>query len=48
MIRELRKFANGNGGLRDADLRSENPALYGAALRLFRNLNAARRVVQKA
>jgi len=47
VVRELRKFANGNGGLRDADLRSENPALYGAALRLFRNLNAARRVVEK-
>jgi len=47
VIRELKKFANGNGGLRDADLRAENPALYGAALRHFRNLNTARRVVEK-
>src|SRR6185503_4682398 len=48
VIRELRRFANGNGGVRDADLRSENPALYGAALRLFRNLNTARRAVERA
>jgi hypothetical protein len=47
VIRELKRFANGNGGLRDADLRSENPALYGAALRHFKNLNTARRVVGK-
>jgi len=48
VVRELRKFAGHNGGLRDADLRSENPALYGAALRHFKNLATARRMVGKA
>lgn len=48
VIRELNQFARHNGGLRDADLRSENPALYGAALRHFKNLNNARRMVGKA
>ncbi len=45
VMRELRRFAGQNGGLRDADLRSENPALYGAALRLFKNLSSARKAV---
>jgi len=47
VVRELRRFAGRNGGLRDADLRSENPALYGAALRLFKNLTSARKAVGK-
>src|SRR5882672_2120050 len=47
VIRELKRFANSNGGLRDADLRSENPALYGAALRHFKNLSTAKRAVGK-
>jgi len=40
-------FAGQNGGLKDADLRVGNPALYGAALRLFKNLASARRAVGK-
>src|SRR5947208_1883706 len=47
VVRELRRFARQNGGLRDADLRSDNPALYGAALRLFKNLTSARKAVGK-
>jgi hypothetical protein len=47
VIRELGQFSRRNGGLRDADLRADNPALYGAALRHFKNLNNARRMVLK-
>ncbi|HEV8292148.1 MAG TPA: hypothetical protein VGP94_09495 [Tepidisphaeraceae bacterium] len=47
VMRELKKFSSHNGGLRDADLRNDNPALYGAALRLFKNLATARKAVEK-
>jgi hypothetical protein len=45
VVRELRKFSQRHGGLRDADLRFGNPALYGAALRVFKDLATARKAI---
>jgi hypothetical protein len=47
VLRELKKFHDHYGGLRDADLRQSAPALYGAALRTFKTLAAARRAVKR-
>ena len=42
VAQELKAFARKHRGLADADLRRQAPALYGAALRFFRTLAAAR------
>ncbi len=47
VVRELKTFGNKMGRLKDADLRQKNPALYGAVLRLFKSLDAARRAISK-
>ena len=47
VIKELKNFAARYGRLKDADLRADNPPLYGAALRFFKTLSAARRAIGK-
>jgi len=47
VIRELRTFKRQRGELADALLRRHAPALYGAALRHFRTLAAARKAAEK-
>jgi hypothetical protein len=46
IITELKKFRRKHLDLSDSALRSQAPALYGAALRLFKTLAAARAAVQ--
>ncbi len=48
VLRELKTFNHHHGRLRDADLRQTAPALYGAALRTFGTLAAARKAVARA
>jgi hypothetical protein len=47
VIKELKNFATRYGRLKDADLRADNPPLYGAALRFFKTLSAARKAIGK-
>lgn len=46
VLGELRRFVRRNGGLTDRELRRESAALYGATLRVFRTLAAARKALK--
>ena len=46
VVKELKAFKRKHGELADATLRKNAPALYGAVLRFFKTLAAARKVVK--
>lgn len=46
-LRELKGFAKKRGAVTDALLRKQAPALYGATLRFYKTLAAARKAVEK-
>jgi hypothetical protein len=47
VIKELRAFGRRHRAISDSQLRRQNPALYGATLRQFGSLEAARRAVAR-
>ena len=46
VIKALRKYAREGGSLSDSSIRTQAPALYGAAVRLFKTFTAARRAAK--